>query len=205
MKYLPLITLMLFIFCSSCNQTQSAASATDKSKSNQVIEIVDNHAVLENGDKLLIEGLADDQQTVFFLLRHAEKITTGESRNPDLTKEGYERAERLKKILKKVKLDMICSTDYKRTLETVRASAVDQDVPYTTYTPQAQQIFIKNTLKEKAGSNVLLVGHSNTIPNAVDIATNTKNNIVLTEKDYDNLYVVSVKQDGSAKLLSLKF
>jgi len=196
----------LLIFLSSFTQCKNAKEASSsKLAKNHVVQIVDNHAVLENEDKVFLDGLQDPDQTIFFLLRHAEKLKTPGESNPDLTREGYRRAAKLKSILKGVKLDMVCSTSTMRTLETVRPCAVDQDIPFTTYTPSAQSAFLQNTIREKAGTRVLVVGHSNTIPNALDVLTGTQNQITLTDDDYDNLYVVAVKSDGTTKLFSLKF
>ena len=57
-------------------------------------------------------------------------------------------------------------------------------------------------LKETKG-NVLVVGHSNTIPDIIK-ALGVSDSIAIDDNDYDNLFVVSLGT-GSATLLRLHY
>ncbi|HMB97845.1 MAG TPA: histidine phosphatase family protein, partial [Balneolaceae bacterium] len=59
--------------------------------------------------------------TTFVLVRHAEKVD--DSADPDLSPEGYQRAERLTEMLRNITFDNIYSSDRIRTRETVRKIA----------------------------------------------------------------------------------
>src|SRR4051812_23301146 len=63
-------------------------------------------------------------QTTFILVRHAEKeANAADPKNPNLTKEGEERAKRLSSMLEKQNVDAIYSTNFNRTKNTVKPLA----------------------------------------------------------------------------------
>ncbi|MGE0616011.1 MAG: histidine phosphatase family protein [Bacteriovoracia bacterium] len=96
-----------------------------------------------------------------FLVRHAEKEG---GMDPDLTPEGHKRAEALKKILQKVKIDAVFATEMKRTQQTVapvcEATGLKAEIePYHVSDELVQK------LKSKyAGKTVLVATHSTSIP-----------------------------------------
>ncbi|TAF68679.1 MAG: histidine phosphatase family protein, partial [Flavobacterium sp.] len=61
------------------------------------------------------------QTTTIYLIRHAEKVDN--SKNPDLSKAGLERAEHWKTVLTQVPLKAVYSTDYLRTVQTATPTA----------------------------------------------------------------------------------
>ena len=70
----------------------------------------DGKITMPDGQTLTIENFSDTEGGVFFIVRHAEKDTAGGS-NADLNPIGRGRAEALRKILKKVKINGVYSTD----------------------------------------------------------------------------------------------
>jgi 2,3-bisphosphoglycerate-dependent phosphoglycerate mutase len=62
-------------------------------------------------------------KTTVYLVRHAEKDTTDKSKNPPLTQEGIQRAERLKNLLKHEDFVEIYSTIYDRNINTIKPLA----------------------------------------------------------------------------------
>ena len=127
----------------------------------------------------------------FYLIRHAEKLRIDKSeRNPKLNEKGILRAEKWKEVLKNINLDKIYSTDYYRTIETANPTSKLQNIDITIYSPS--NIDYKNFKEINKGKKVLIVGHSNTIPNFVN---------GLIEKDFydqiddlnnSNLYLVNI-------------
>ena len=127
----------------------------------------------------------------FYLIRHAEKLRIDKTeRNPKLNEKGVLRAEKWKEILKNINLDKIYSTSYNRTIETANPTSKSQNIDITIYSPS--NIDYKNFKEINKGKKVLIVGHSNTIPNFVN---------GLIEKDFydqiddlnnSNLYLVNI-------------
>ncbi len=134
--------------------------------------------------------------SVYYLVRHAEKQDDG-TRNPSLTNEGLERAKAIADTVKGVKLDAVYSTNYKRTLETAGPSATQHHMDVSKYDPRKLKEFAEE-LKHKDG-NYLIVGHSNTTPVLASFLSGEKLPM-LTEKQYDRVYVVTINSKGEAQL-----
>ena len=126
-----------------------------------------------------------------YLIRHAEKVRTDKSdRDPDLNKNAFLRAINWKNYFSDKNISRIYSTNYKRTIKTVKPLAENNSLEIILYS--SDEIIYQAFLKSSIGENTLVVGHSNTIPGFV-------NNLI--EEDYydqiddmnnSNLYVVSL-------------
>ena len=139
--------------------------------------------------------------TTYYFIRHAEKVDN--SKNPDLSEIGLERAKLWNEIFSEINLDAIYSTDFKRTLQTITPTANSKKVAIINYDPKTIDIesFKKNTLEKK----VLVVGHSNTIPNFVNQIINEKIYNDMDDVAFGNLYIVTINGDSiSHQLLKLR-
>ena len=154
-------------------------------------------------DELTREKATAKPLTTFILVRHAEKQKEG-GRNPNLNKAGQARAMKLKEMLQSVEITHIFSTNYKRTQQTVLPLAKQLNLHIQTYEPMDVDIF-KNIQKKQAGSVVLIVGHSNTIPRLVNGLIEKEQYEDFEEMEYDNLFVLTLGGKGKAKVLNLKF
>src|SRR6478735_1618308 len=99
---------------------------------------------------------------VVFIVRHAEKATTG-GKDPDLCVEGQKRADALAQILKDSKITAVFVTEFKRTQETAAPTARAAQV-----SPAVVPANDVGALVEKLralNANALVVGDGNTIPN----------------------------------------
>lgn len=104
---------------------------------------------------------------VFYLIRHAEKDRTDSTnKNPHLNSEGVLRAENWARILEKIELDEIYSSNYFRTQETAMPSAVKHHIQISAYEPG--NLYSSKWLSLCFGKTILIVGHSNTIPQLVN-------------------------------------
>ena len=65
---------------------------------------------------LVKDAKAQDDITTLILVRHAEKVD--DSRDPELSDMGKQRAEKLAQVLGSQSIDAIYSTDYIRTKDT---------------------------------------------------------------------------------------
>jgi 2,3-bisphosphoglycerate-dependent phosphoglycerate mutase len=144
-----------------------------------------------------------DAITTLFLVRHAEKVMDGTA-NPDLTAAGSARADELAYILKHVKLDSVYSTPYKRTKQTVLPTAMEKGLELKLYKPNDKD-FIKNVLDAFPGGTVLIVGHSNTIPELANQLTGRTDYGDLDDATYDNLFIASVPAEGRPVIIRMRF
>ena len=140
----------------------------------------------------------------FYLIRHAEKLRIDKSeRNPKLNEKGILRAEKWKEVLKNIKLDKIYSTNYYRTIETANPTSKSQNIDITIYSPS--NIDYKNFKEINKGKKVLIVGHSNTIPNFVNGLIEKKIYDQIDDLNNSNLYLVNICDNNvSHQLLYIK-
>ena len=143
---------------------------------------------------LLVPLLLTACSHTFYIVRHAEKVTTDGSNmmtnDPALTEAGKERAEALKEILASKKISYIFSTNTTRTKNTAEPTRAYFKLVTELYAPVPDTVFI-NKLKSLK-KNTLIVGHSNTVDDVINkmcgsikIPGDLKNN------KYDNLFICS--------------
>ncbi len=139
----------------------------------------------------------------FILVRHAEKID--DSFDPDLSSVGYQRAENLAGILSFVVPDVIYTSDYIRTKETIRPVADRLNLEPVIYDPKSQKRWVKTLIQNKDHQTVLISGHSNTIPELATLLLNrehfTEN---FDESDYGNLIIITRSNDETS-ILHLRY
>jgi 2,3-bisphosphoglycerate-dependent phosphoglycerate mutase len=153
--------------------------------------------------KVKIEGFNDPNTTVFFIVRHAEKDTTGGS-NADLNAIGRGRAQAEVKMFKKVNIDGVYSTDRPRTRNTAAPIAADKKRTVEIYDAKKQEELLEK-LAVQGGKHFFIVGHSNTVHQMVNILRGSDEEKEFSESDYSRLYIVSVKKIGDAKMELIKF
>jgi len=145
--------------------------------------------------------------TTVVLVRHAEKAL-GTIDDPPLSPEGEQRSERLAQLFGERegagRLDAIYVTDTRRTQQTsaplaARLHLVPMVVPAQDIARTAARL-----LSEHRGGTVLLIGHSNTLPQLVRELSG-KQIEPIPENDYSEIYVLSVPRFGGASLLHMKY
>lgn len=144
-----------------------------------------------------------ETSTTVFLVRHAEKADDG-TFDPPLTDKGRARAEELAFILKYVKLDAIFSTLYLRNRQTVGPTAESQGLKVTIYDPEDDR-FLDEALRSFAGGNILICGHSNTIPDLANRLAGEERFPDLEDWEYDALFVAVVSSGGEASVIRMHF
>ncbi|MCH8331781.1 MAG: hypothetical protein IH946_10470, partial [Bacteroidetes bacterium] len=135
-------------------------------------------------------------------VRHAE--TTGGGSYPHLSIEGLERADRLTFILQNNLLSAVYSTNFFRTIETSAPTAAASVLTTTTYNSGDMQAFTSGLLNDHKGQKILVVGHSNTTPELLNILLNTNDWQTFNDTTYDNFFVV-FKSDLDASVTHLKY
>lgn len=130
----------------------------------------------------------------FYVVRHAEKAIQEPNMTSDvlLSETGKQRAEKLKDILKSKSIRLIYSTNTIRTRSTAQQTADYFKLPITTYSPKPDSAFISLLRSKK--QNTLVVGHSNTVDDIVNMLCGWKKVAGdLKDTEYDNLYVIKRK------------
>jgi len=141
--------------------------------------------------------------TNLILVRHAEKA--GEGEDPELTREGQLRAERLADILQDFPLDGAYATSYARTTKTAQPTAYQQQIDMQFYDAKTSADFIIQLAARNMGKNFLVVGHSNTVPQMLNRLLGESKFANINEADYNNIYVVSISKDGGIKVIQALF
>src|SRR6187401_201985 len=100
-----------------------------------------------------------DAAPVVFIVRHAEKASTG-GKDPDLSVEGQKRADALANMLKDSQITSVFVTEFKRTQETAAPTARALQVS-PTVVPANDIGGLIQKLRASNG-NALVVGHGNT-------------------------------------------
>ena len=131
---------------------------------------------------------ASDAAPVIFIVRHAEKATTG-GNDPDLSVAGQKRAEALARILKDSQITAVFVTEFKRTQETAAPTAKAAHVNATLVS--ANDVAGLLAKVRALNGNALVVGHGNTIPDLMK-ALGITAPITIPENDYSEIFVVSL-------------
>lgn len=142
------------------------------------------------------------QPTTLILMRHAEKEADG-SKDPPLSEQGHQRAMAFARMLSLIMPDAIYSSNYQRTISTAKPLAEQKGLAIQTYDPADQHGFLDKVIQDHPGGTVVIVGHSNTIPFAVNYLLKQDLLEELPETEYEKVFVVNVLPDGGAKLLPL--
>ena len=141
-----------------------------------------------------------EKTTTYFLIRHAEKVRENPAdKNPDLNEKGFQRAENWKQVLQHISFDAIYSTDYKRTLKTIEPISKKLNLAPLIY--NSSKVDFELFQLENAGKNVLIVGHSNTIPQFVNGLIHQQKYKEMEDDEFSHLYIVTVKGKEITDLL----
>lgn len=135
-----------------------------------------------------------------YLVRHAEKLAGAD--DPGLTACGQARANALATSLADVKLVAVFSTPYQRTQQTAEAVAKQHQLALTTYDPRQPELLLKQLTAHS--QPVLVVGHSNTVPQLVEMLSGIAM-APLAEQDYDLLYQVKLTAPVSVSISRQSF
>ena len=142
---------------------------------------------------LLLAAAPAAAQQLIFVVRHAERADSAAggspmmASDPDLSEAGRARAEALALALKDAKITAIFVTPYKRTQQTAAPLAKALGIQAAAIDPKDAAGIVDKA--QAASGNVLIVGHSNTVP---DILTRLgiADAPAMNDADYDNLFVV---------------
>jgi len=146
--------------------------------------------------------------TTIIFVRHAEKAVDGTD-DPPLSDAGRRRADELARQMADADViqgvDAVYATAYKRTQETVMPLADALDLPITTYDADDTETVLEDILRDHKGKVVLVVGHSDTLPELIANLGASKRVPMIDEAEYDNLYLVAIPWFGKTKTIRLRY
>jgi len=146
--------------------------------------------------------------TTIIFVRHAEKAATPLD-DPGLSFAGRSRVAELTRQLVDADVvagvDAIYATPFRRAQETARPIADALDLPINTYDASDTEAILEMILKKHKGKIILVVGHSNTLPELIANLGASKKVPPIVEAEYDNIYVISIPWFGKTKTIRLRF
>ena len=134
---------------------------------------------------------AANASPTIYLVRHAERAAVSGRVPADtgLSRAGQARAQALAHLLSGAGISAIYTTEYRRTQETAAPLARSLRIrPEVVPADDLRSLVAK--LRASTG-NVLVVGHSNTLPQLLS-ALGIRTRITIAESDYDNLFEVKL-------------
>lgn len=138
--------------------------------------------------------------TTYYFIRHAEKDRSDSSKkDPHLTDQGLKRAQDWSKVLQHIPFDAIYATDFNRTNETGNPTAIKNGLNITSYNVSTS--YDDNFKKTTKGKTVLVVGHSNTIPDFVNSVIGKKKYEEIDDAINGNLYIVTLTNGAISDLV----
>lgn len=156
-----------------------------------------------------LPAAADDQ--IIFLVRHAEKAatpaappapTTMMADDPPLSAAGQARAAKLAALLASAGVKYIFTTEFRRTRET--AAPLARQLKLTPVMAAAKDPTPLLEQVRRLKDNVLIVGHSNTVPDLLK-RLGIKDEITIPDAEYDNLFIVVRPVTGDPTLIRLRY
>ena len=162
---------------------------------------------------MLVAGLGTSQMvaqaqapgaTTVILVRHAEKAAAPRN-DPPLTAAGEARAKALLEAVRDAGVTAIITTQYVRTRATAAptAAALGITPEIVAATGSSHVDDVAATILGHEGQTVLVVGHSNTVPDIIHALGAPAPQIC--DAEYDNLFIVVLAPPSPARLIRAKY
>ena len=149
-----------------------------------------------------------------YLIRHAEREQEPRQ-DPPLSKDGVARSQALARLLSSAGIKAILTSQFTRTKQTAEPLATKLGLTVTPFTLKISPsnprriaaestAEVTNKILERSGESVLVIGHSNSIP---DVIKMLGGDVVPTidEQKFDDLFIVTIYAKGKAKVVQLKY
>lgn len=140
---------------------------------------------------------------VLYLVRHAEKENS--FFDADLSDAGHRRAQKLAHLLQHETIDHVFSTDLPRTLNTIKPTADDQFAKVEFYNYRDVVGLAHKIISDDDYYKVLIGGHSDNIPMLIRALGINFNVGEIPLDEYDNLYIVTLFNNGTSTFEQKKY
>ena len=147
----------------------------------------------------------DQPSLTLILVRHAEKqVVPPENKDPDISAAGIARAQELARMFGGSGITGIYATEYKRTQQTVKPLAEKLNLQINQVAARKTPDLVKELGARKAGEVIFIAGHNNTVPEII-AAFGGPQLPIIPETEFDNLFILVLQNDGSTKLITMKY
>ena len=144
------------------------------------------------------------ETTTVIVLRHAEKALVPAD-DPPLTLAGEARAQRLRTLLGSNPVLAVYASEARRTQDTARPLASALSLPVTVHPARDPRGLLDAIGAQHVGGTVVVVGHSNTVPDIVSRLTRGKARVELRDDEFDRVFIVTVTRFGPPRVVDLRF
>ena len=156
----------------------------------------------------------DFKPITVFVVRHVEKENEPKQ-DPPLTKEGVARSQELARVLASANIKAIYTSQFARTKLTAEPLATKTGLTVTPLTLKPNLSNLKliaeestneliSKILQRPGESVLVIGHSNWIPDVIKMLGGDTVPTI-DEQKFDDLFIVTVYAKGKAKVVQLKY
>lgn len=143
---------------------------------------------------LIVPMVAEAQMVI--VVRHAERADGGAgtaaamtgSNDPELSEAGKARAQKLAAMLGESGIVAIYTTEYRRTRDTAAPLAEKIGVK-PEVVPSREAAALVSKIKAHSSGAVLVVGHSNTVPQVIKALGGSA--VTVADDDYDSVFFVA--------------
>ncbi|HEX2833828.1 MAG TPA: histidine phosphatase family protein [Thermoanaerobaculia bacterium] len=144
--------------------------------------------------------------TTVILVRHAEKdLTVAQDDNTPLSKEGAERAQRLKRMLIDSGVSVIYTTKTTRTRTTAGPLAEALHLEAKELEKTDTPAMIADKIRAHKGATLLVVGHSNTTPNIMKALGIANAPSIDDKTEFDNLFIVTLADSAAPSMTRIRY
>jgi hypothetical protein len=117
---------------------------------------------------------------------------------------GHRRAEALSAILRDAEIDVIYTSEYRRTKQTGEAIAQALEIPLETMPKYDVADLVTRLHTQHAVDTVLIVSHSGVIPRILR-EFGYSQYVTISKADYDNLFIIVPRVDMPPLVLRLRY
>ena len=146
----------------------------------------------------------DTTATTVLVVRHAEKNPHPAGGDAGLNTKGMLRAKELARVTRDAGIAAVYASQYGRARLTAEPVAAARADSVRTYDANRNDLLAARIRAQHAGSTVLVVGHSDSVPELIEALTGER--LLAGESvEYDRLYVVTLGSTGGHRLLRLRY
>ncbi|MEO8149044.1 MAG: phosphoglycerate mutase family protein [Bacteroidia bacterium] len=137
--------------------------------------------------------------TTIYLVRHAEKVDN--STNSPLSATGLQHANVLRDTLMNKSIDTIFASTFLRTQQTAQPLSTAINKSMVIYNKDTSIQFV-NSIRNLRGKDILVVGHSDNIPQMV--ITLTDSIVEIPDSVFNTMFIVKIKRFPSKRITLIK-
>ncbi len=146
--------------------------------------------------------------TTVVVVRHAEK-ELGTIDDPPLSQAGEQRAQLLSRLFGERdgpgRIDAIYASDSRRSQRTAAPLADRLGIAVTTVEGEDTEGLVRQIRDSHRGQRVLIVGHSNTVPEIVRLLVGGMAVPPISDDDYSRMYIITLPTLGPASVLRVTY